>query len=353
MAVRLRDNNFDALRLAFALAVFLWHVHALAQVPALAPLAGAISLAADWGVKGFFVISGYLVMQSYENSPTVLEYAAKRVRRIYPAYCAVVLASVLMGAVLTTLPLGDYLSGGLVRFIAANLAFLNFLSPELPGVFQGQRFPEVNGALWTLKIEVMFYVFLPVLAWMLARIGRWPVVVSLYALSVAYGVILGTLHERTGDGLWLQLQRQLPGQLSYFLVGVALYDRRDMAAGGQRIAVAAAAAALIAIRLLGHSALTAALEPVALGVLVVFAATGIRHLGNAARFGDLSYGVYIIHFPVLQSLVLLGTFRDAPWVGFGASVALVLLLAAASWHIVERPFLKRDSHYRLAGRRKT
>ena len=50
------------------------------------------------------------------------------------------------------------------RYLGWNLAFLNFMEPALPGVFEANRFTEINGALWTLKIEVMFYLVLPLLA---------------------------------------------------------------------------------------------------------------------------------------------------------------------------------------------
>ena len=93
------------------------------------------------------------------------------------------------------------------------------------------------------------------------------------------------------------------------------------------------------------------LEPLALGVLVIFAATGLFHLGNFARYGDFSYGVYIIHFPVVQAMVATGWFGEHPWSAFGWSAALVAALSVACWHAVERPFLKRRSHYRLAENR--
>ena len=121
----IRGNNFDLLRLVFAAAVFFWHVYALSKVPALAVFGEMFS--ADVAVKGFFVISGYLVTMSYENSSSVREYAAKRLRRIYPAYAAVVVACAVAGVFFSALPPAEYAGAGLARYLAANLAFLNFL----------------------------------------------------------------------------------------------------------------------------------------------------------------------------------------------------------------------------------
>lgn len=342
----IRDNNFDLLRLLFAGAVFLWHVAVLTKAPALQ--AFGLVFSAEIGVKGFFVISGYLVMMSYENSSSLRDYAGKRARRIYPAYAAVVIACAGGGMVLSALPAAEYLSAGLARYLAANLAFLNFLAPTLPGVFDAQPYAEVNGALWTLKIEVMYYAFVPVLAWLAALLGRWRVLAVLYVLAAAWFIVLGELHARSGAALWLQLQRQLPGQLGYFLAGAGLYFLRGRLDGKWLALVAAAAATYGVVTMIGNPLLSILLEPLALGILVVWAAVGLPCFGNFSRYGDFSYGVYIVHFPVIQALLALGVFAIGPWAGFWTAAALVALLSLASWHLVEKPFLARRSHYRGA-----
>jgi peptidoglycan/LPS O-acetylase OafA/YrhL len=341
-----RDNNFDLLRLVFAGSVVFWHLYALSQAPALEMFSHLLSV--DVAVKGFFVISGYLVMMSYERSSSIREYAQKRLRRIYPAYAAVVFGCLIAGALFTTLPFADYVSLDLLRYLEANLVFLNFLAPTLPGLFEGQPFTEVNGALWTLKIEVMYYAFVPVLAGLLPLFGRWRAMITLYVLAVVYSFLMGELYARTGAGVWLQLQRQLPGQLGYFLVGVALYYLRDRLPGRWGVLVAVALAMLVVIRATAEPIVTLLLEPLALGILVIWVATAVPHLGNFARFGDFSYGIYIIHFPVVQALVASGLVARDPWAAFWSSLVLVVALSALSWHAIERPFLKRHSHYRLA-----
>lgn len=344
--MKLRDNNFDLLRLVFAGSVFLWHLYALSRAPALEVLTFVTS--SNIAVKGFFVISGYLVMMSYENSSSVREYAEKRLRRIYPAYAAVVLACAVAGAFFTRLPLADYASADLARYLGANLVFLNFLAPNLPGLFEGQPYTEVNGALWTLKIEVMYYLFVPVLAWLMGRFGRWRVIVALYVLSVLYTIGTGLSYSYTGAELWLRLQRQLPGQLSYFLVGVGLYYLHDRLKGRWTALAAAALLLFVTMTVSVNPLLTFLLEPLALGILVIFAATALPYLGNFARYGDFSYGIYIIHFPVVQLLVAGGAFGANPWAAAFAALVLVVGLSALSWYAVERPFLRPRSHYRAA-----
>jgi peptidoglycan/LPS O-acetylase OafA/YrhL len=341
----LRHNNFDLLRLAFAGAVLLWHQSVVSQAPALEVLGRLAS--PDLGVKGFFVVSGYLVVMSCERSASLRDYAAKRIRRIYPAYATVVFLAFVAGWAASPVGSAEYLRGG-ARYLLANLAFLNFVAPTLPGVFASNPWTEVNGALWTLKIEVMFYALVPFLVLAARRLGALPVLGALYILSVAYLVTLEAVAASTGRQLWLQLQRQLPGQLTYFLVGAALYMYRERVERRWGVLLAIAAAAYLAQVLVPALPVKAAFEPLALGIAVVFAACGLRYLGNFARFGDLSYGIYIIHFAVIQTAVAAGLYAQDPWLAFTATTAVTVALAFICWHAVEKPFLSRRSHYRLA-----
>lgn len=341
-----RPNNFDLLRLLFAVTVVLWHAEALSRSPDLGALDRLLS--ADMAVRAFFVVSGYLVVMSCETSSSLGSYARKRVRRIYPAYAAVVLLAAGAGAALSSLPVGGYLRGGTLPYLAANLSFLNFLAPTLPGVFVSNPWHAVNGALWTLKIEVMFYTFVPVLVWGYRKLGKGNVLVAVYALSVLYRGALGWAHARSGAHLWLELQRQLPGQLAYFVAGAALYLYRDRAERHWPALCALAVAAYLAYALPDSPVLRMMLEPLALGIVVVYAAYGLPYLGNFARFGDLSYGIYIIHFPVIQALIALGIYAGNGVAALAMTLALTAVLAYLSWHLVEKPFLARRSHYRLA-----
>jgi peptidoglycan/LPS O-acetylase OafA/YrhL len=341
-----RANNFDLLRLCFAATVVVWHCYALSKAEALRTL--ALVSSADLGVRGFFVVSGFLVLKSCDQSSSLGSYVGKRARRIYPAYFAVVALAFLLGALFTAVPLGEYLFGGGLSYLAWNLAFLNFMSPTLPGVFTGNPWVEVNGSLWTLKIEVMFYALVPLLLVLCRRLGALRVLLALYVLSVVYSVLLLNAHAADNRLLWLQLQRQLPGQLTYFLVGSALYLHFDWARRNWALLGALAAVSCLISLLSGDPRVDAFFVPLALGIAVIFAAYGLPYLGNAARFGDLSYGLYIVHFPLIQVLVASGFFVSSPWQAFYVSMAGSVLLALLCWRAIEKPFLSRGSHYRLA-----
>ena len=337
-----RGNNFDLLRFALSLGIFLIHAQALSASAALEIFPRFI--AGEMLVRSFFVVSGYLVFMSYENSRSLRDYFGKRARRVVPAYFTVITLLVVLGAFLTTLPLNQYLSLATLKYYLANLAFLNFLAPDLPGVFQGNRLAAVNGALWTLKVEVMFYATLPLIAWAFGRFGRTAVLGVLYLASVAYTLALEYLFASTGRTVYYTLAQQFPGALAFFLSGAALYYYADRVS---RVLPWAAAVSLVFLQL-SIPWLTPLLQPIALGLLVVYLGVRFPYLGNFGKYGDLSYGFYIVHFPILQTMISLGVFAKDPYLGAGIALLFALAAAFASWHLVERPFLRRSSHYVVA-----
>lgn len=335
-------NRLDFVRLALACFVFLYHAVALSAGPEGGPFEVELSILAELSIQSFFIVSGLLVYGSLERSTSIADYAGKRVRRLYPAYAVVILVPALFSLVVS-FGSEDAITG-IFRYLAANLVFLNFLEPSLPGLFEDHRFSELNGALWTLKIEVMFYLVLPVLAWILSRLkSAWWVGLAALTVSAFVWVRLIPVLDLPFSQ---QLARQLPGQMMFFAAGMALWRLRHRILPRARLCLFLGAAALYvslivpelySLRVLGLT-----------GLLVGVAFTPGPNL-NAARWGDISYGVYIVHFPIVQALIALGVFEVLGLIGgIGASALLVLVVSYGLWWWVEKPSLRRDSHYRRA-----
>jgi peptidoglycan/LPS O-acetylase OafA/YrhL len=270
------------------------------------------------------------------------DYAAKRARRILPAYVVVIVTIGLMGALITILPVQAYFGPGLFKYLATNLAFLNFLAPTPPGVFLQNPLPAADGALWTIKVEVSFYLSVPLLAWLLRRLPKPMVFLSLYLLSYVYYAVLSYASEQTAKPIYDLLAKQLPGQLSFFSAGAAIYYFQPLF---MRWRWPLTILGLLIVIVQPFWLNMGPLYPAALAMAVMGIAFG-PYLGNAGKFGDLSYGLYIWHFPVLQLLVLNGLFRPNPWNALAIGMALAMSMAFLSWHLVEKRFLKRSSHYR-------
>ena len=335
---RLIKNNFDLLRLLFAGTVLLVHSYTLSGFQQIGIITNILS--SEVAVKGFFVVSGFLIFMSYERSATITSYAQRRIRRIYPAYFTVVMLCSISLVAVSSKNIGEYFSFVWVKYIFANLAFLNFLQPTLPGVFDSNKMAAVNGALWTLKIEVMFYLTVPLFVFLFRKFAHLSILIIFYCSSVVYAVFSSVIAERTGSGIYAELGRQLPGQLSYFMAGAFFYYFLPLFE--RRIGYFLVAAVLI----LSVNAFFSLpiLEPFALATIVVFLGLFL-YVGNFGKYGDFSYGVYILHFPVIQLVLYSGLFPKSPWYFLIVVMLITTCCAIAMWHFVEKWFLFRRNHY--------
>ncbi|MEF8700677.1 MAG: acyltransferase [Candidatus Accumulibacter sp. UW26] len=332
------ENNFDLLRLLLAGTVLLVHSYELSGFEQLGIITRILSSAV--AVKAFFVVSGFLIFMSFERSATITSYARKRIRRIYPGYFTVVMLCAIGLIAVSSRSVEEYVSLAWLKYILANLTFLNFMQPTLPGVFDSNKLAAVNGALWTLKIEAMFYLSVPLFVFLFRKFAHFPILAVAYGLSVSYALAMTVIAERTGSAFYLELGRQLPGQLSYFMAGAFLYYYLPLFERRIGYFLGAAIFTLAADMYFPLPIL----EPFALATVVVFAGLFL-YLGNFGKYGDFSYGIYILHFPVIQTLLYSGLFRDSPWYFLMTVVIITAGGAVALWHSVEKRFLFRKSHY--------
>jgi len=351
----LKHNNFDLLRLIFAAGVVLVHSYDLTGARTLESLHFLIN--SETMVQGFFIISGFLIVMSYEKSRSLRDYFERRFRRIYPAYLVVVLLGLVLGAFFTTLPLkGFFTAKGTFIYTVSNLLFMNFVKPDLPGVFGANSMHAINGALWSLKIEVMFYLCVPAIVWLVRKYRPWKVLLTIYLLSFAYkfgldyyeahGHFVQSIGNEGKSGLFSLLGKQLFGQLTFFMAGAAAYYYRDWFGNYCNLLAALSVVVLMADWYLPMGLL----QPAALGIFVIFLACYIPCLGNAGRFGDVSYGLYIYHFPIIQALIALGFYKANAWGALGITVGGALFCAFLSWHLIEKRWLRPSSHYREAAK---
>jgi peptidoglycan/LPS O-acetylase OafA/YrhL len=311
------DNSFDIVRLTLAMIVVVFHCAELSQSSTLAWLPRYFY--GPLAVEGFFAISGFLIFASYERCASLGEYCAKRAWRILPAYW---LATVL--CVVIAFTSGSYHVG---KFLLGNLSFLTFLHPSVAGVFAANPQSEMNGALWTIKIEVMFYAAVPIIVWLCRRLQRDAVLWALFAASIAYRVLLHPAHEK--------LAIQLPGQLSYFMIGALVHYHLPFFMKYGRWLMLAAACCYGAHYWSGWYFP----RPAAIAVLTLGFALLLPPVKGPTRWGDFSYGTYVLHWPIIQMVVAAGLYRAHPWPAFVVSVALVEVGAIFSWFVVEKPAL--------------
>lgn len=341
---RFRDNNFDALRLLFASLVVVFHMGLLSAVPS---LAWTQYVSATFAVQAFFVVSGFLVTMSFERSSSLWSYSIKRIRRIVPAYVTVVLGAAVLLAFMSTWPPGRYFtSHGFFEYVGYNLVLSNFKAPALPGVFASNAVTAVNGSLWTIKVEVGFYVLVPIIVWSVRRFGYRRALGSLFLFSLAWHAVFQLLYTNLGTEIYDKLAKQIPGQLSYFAGGAWSY----YAARENRSPHALAALAGAIVYPLTGGLADVLLAPFAVTAMVMWAALAGPRLPALGKHGDFSYGVYVYHFPIVQTLIALGLFAFSPALAVIVVVIAVALCSIASWYWIEAPALSGRAVHTLAAR---
>lgn len=325
-------NNLDLLRLVLASLVVVIHLANLSLEPSILGYSDAISFASSRAVPGFFVISGFLIYMSYEKSTSIWEYYFKRALRLIPAYYLLITISAILLFFISSATTKEYFSDGFFNYIIYNFLFLNFLSPELPGVFSDNPLQTINGALWTLKIEVMFYLIVPFLFKLASKCSAILFFSSIFIASLFYVYYFNALFEETGNNLYHQLSYQLPGQMMYFVSGILAYLYFGV------LKKYILGFMLIAFCIFYFQIFE--LDSIALCItLVYFFMIAPYHI-SLKNIGDLSYGVYIFHFPIVQTLIHLQLFASTPIILMLVTYALTLALSYVSWHFVEKRALK-------------
>ncbi|HET7489416.1 MAG TPA: acyltransferase [Acidimicrobiales bacterium] len=360
--------GIEALRGMAAGAVLVFHLWALTTLSPRIPGYRFMVGLGMWAVDLFFVLSGFLLVQSFwgDRRPGALrQYYVKRFFRIAPAYY-LCLAVLMLGFADRHLLFSHK---GLVQ-VAANTTFTQWLSPTTASSL------NVSGVFWTLSIEMFLYALLPLFAWMIAR---RPVVsgVALFALGSAYRLYisfspswLAVRAFRAAPGVPQQIMelfllRQFAGILPLFVIGMLLRwwlhyrpGARPGVAGGVNTAVLLAllvpSVAVLSLSLQAldvHNPLLFAAFDV---VLVALLAPALAYAGRAVAgrlgpamqalvwLGKRSYGVYLWHFPVI--LVVFGrgpmlrpAALDHLWLKSALAIAVSLVLGAVSYRLVEKP----------------
>lgn len=335
-----RNNSFDFLIFVFALVVVCGHIIAIANIPALKPYGKFFNTYLS--VTGFFIISGFLIAQSYEHSSTIGIYLAKRAKRLLPAYLLVVIGCAIGLVIVSTLSPSEYFfSHDWWAYLGANLTFANFLHPSLPGVFDSALINDtsVNPALWTLKIEVAFYLVLPlIILWLRRSKCTWVPLMVIYLFAVLYKTGLEYVGEHYQLTMATFMARQLPGFLSYFAVGITIYNYSDWFKSHKNRLLLPAVVIYLIESLWLH---TEILVPLTYGIIVLWAAWSLPKLNDFAKYGDISYGIYIYHGPVIKIMLTLGLFSSYP-LPLAVAITLIIILVCGflSWHLLEKRILK-------------
>ncbi len=317
--------EFTLLRLLLATAVVFAHYGALTGVVP----GGLHGISSTVAVQAFFVVSGWIVTASFESSSNAIAFFVRRLGRLYPLYAAVVIAQALV--VLAIMPPGGNAASELAHYLGANLAFANFLKPTLLGFLDGARVEALNPSLWTMKVEVAFYLCVPVMVMSTRRFGTGAMV----ALFIA-----STLYFHAVEPVSAELAKQLPGQLRFFAAGMLgrliFTGARQPQCWNKPLLTAIGIGGLLLAQRFDGVVAFATFQPIFVAAFVV---AGAVLLPAASKAPDISFGVYLLHAPVIQFTHQTGLLTPGGG-GLAAVLAITLALAIAACYLIERPAVR-------------
>jgi len=329
------DNFFTPLRLIFASLVVIGHAYVIV-------LGGSEHEPRVFyhytfsyiAVNMFFIASGFLVTKSMLYRGDSASFISARALRIYPALIVHVLFVMLfVGPFVTNLPLKEFFTSP--DWYLQPVKVLSFIDSKMamPGIFSTNAEQIGSGALWTLRYEFLAYIG----TWLLFLIGglrhKWMIAAQFILPSLAW--VLGQ-HFGIFDRLPATFESLGRFGIAYGL-GAALYAYREKLSF--HILLIPVFLGLTWL-LRGHIAILEVFMNMMLAWGVMIAAyMHAPKLAWAQKLSDVSYGIYIYHWAVLQSLFYFFPSLKV-WPLIIAGYIITLILSQLSWHIVEKPTLR-------------
>lgn len=301
------------------------------------------NLSVIFSVPAFFILSGFWVTKSYLCSGSIKEYFLKRIKKIFPEYFTVVVACAFGFVFFSSLNIHDYfVNAGFVKYLLANISTLNFICNSLPGI----NVPYgINGSLWTIKVELGFYIILPVILLLITKINSKDstnrngggyknfFIISLYLISVLCSLFL--LFVISKLGLPTSLNNQLPSLFCYFAAGMLCFFNLDLLLKCGKFIILPAVVFCILYYIFRWKFLFI-FYPLSLAIVIIWIGFKFTHFSSLR---DYSYGMYLTHFPIINILCFSNLFSLHPVTGL--LIVIALSFSCSYWMIsLEKKFIK-------------
>ncbi|CBL44138.1 putative nodulation protein X [gamma proteobacterium HdN1] len=343
-------NGFDLLRLCAATQVAFCH-----SVEFMSP-----SDMGHWwirflelfpGVPIFFFVSGFLISRSYEKNSRLAEYATNRVLRIYPALLLCLLVNILLVAYT-----GYFSNAGagpwdVFLLFVAKATIFQFYNPDF---MRGFGDGVLNGSLWTICVELQFYIVVPIFYWVFRKVAAHRQTFFLVAAIVFFVGVNRLLYwlqpEFSHTVAWKLFRVSFAPWLYMFLTGLlfqrhysVIRDALDKVPALPVFLVYAGYAFLMHLYgfRIDNGVGPLIYFPLAICVFRV-AFSGFAKASSWLNKNDVSYGIYIYHMPVANQMLFYGAAGSLwyPSIVLAVSAAIAL----ASWMLLEKPCLAIKRH---------
>ncbi|QSX36027.1 acyltransferase family protein [Shewanella sedimentimangrovi] len=318
MINRENSNNFDLTRNVLSFLVFFTHWNILTNGGYDFFLFHLSGLAIDL----FFIVSGFLIWWSYKSDNNIINFYLKRFFRIFPLYFFLILLQTLFFAFYSNGSIYD-----LHKYFLSNILFLNFISPTVGDLLSGLEVNAINGSLWTLKNEVIFYVLVPLLFKLYEKYGL-KFLCLIYSFSILYIIYFHLLNNE-------RMLFQFPAQIRLFLSGILAYIYFDRIGRFSQYKVVTLSLILV-ILFRENVYFRFTVYPLFLSVILIYFVYYVKTY--VIKF-DFSYSFYIIHFPLIQLAILFDLNPSNPFLSLVLLFSLTVLLSYLSELYIEKRFV--------------
>ena len=329
------SNEFDLVRIILAYCVVLQHSSTILDTPQI------LNIQSIPAVPIFLFISGFLVSESLLFSSSIFVYFQKRLKRILPGYIFVVFCGgtiLFINNILFDTKNGQNLIS-LIKYFFYNLIFLNFKFPCLNNIKPNleQINCAVNGSLWTIKFELIFYFLLPLIFFVLKRIRIRPF------LFIFLNLLFLTLNKYISIYFLI---------FCCFITGASFYlisDNLEKIYKSIKIKSIIRSFLVFFVIILSGGILPLFIIFPMLLFCCFIPTENVNKDFKIFKYGDLSYGIYLLHYPIIKIIEPSLNYLKIPY--YILPFLVIGLSSIGAFYLywkLERKFLDKNSHsYKL------
>lgn len=336
-----RKNNFDFLRLLFASTVIFSHSFPLTNNPEIIAVLTKDQIGlGGLSVEIFFIISGYLILNSLKFSKTSLNFLWKRLLRLYPALIVMLIVTLI---VVFFVYIGEniFLESDFKSYLPNNLKLYK-TQYNIKGVFENNPYPSaINGSLWSLCYEFTMYIFILLLFPFKNNKKILLSILTLFFLFTTFAhyfnpnLFIDFFHK-------IKLESYLIYKLAAYFIAGSILSQIDLNKYNTlTIKLSLFTLLFVSVIFNFYYAICLFVLPILVLLIGISFSKILYYIPN--KIGDISYGVYIYGFFVQQTLM--NYFNLNPYLLCLYSIIITYILSYLSWHLVEEKCIRYKNFF--------
>lgn len=341
-SIKIHRNNFDSLRFLFASFVIITHSFALVGNESMEFVSkfsnGQFNLSYI-GLRGFFIISGFLIYQSVERSKSIVDFIWKRFLRVFPALLIVsFITAFIIGPLISSESFENFFTNNepYLFFINSVDLFLKNNHTCLPGVFiNNPHGCEVNGSLWTITYEFLFYIGLISLFVIQNKNARkiflLVTLIFIYMVKRIYVNPYIKYEYYIGD---TSIGLKAATDFGCFFILGSIFASLKFDKLSQKLLVVILIICSLIFALFVYKNLFSSVPVIIVPIVLSSGLLKFNLFPFLEKTGDISYGTYLYGFPVQQ--ILLQYFHPGAYGLMVTSLIVSSILGFLSWNLIEK-----------------